>query len=87
MRSPTFDLPPLWRESRVGFEFAGLMRSPVWRGEGVQDGKEQPVMLVSGLLANDESLGWMARWLRSQDFWIPPAQRPPQVRKHLFPRP
>jgi pimeloyl-ACP methyl ester carboxylesterase len=48
----------------VGLEFASLMRSPVWRGEGVRDGGGQPVMLVSGFLANDESLGWMARWLK-----------------------
>jgi pimeloyl-ACP methyl ester carboxylesterase len=64
MRIPQPDLPPLWRESRIGLEFASLMRSPVWQGEGVADGREQPVMLVSGLLANDASLGWMARWLK-----------------------
>ena len=65
MRIPHLDLPPLWRESRIGFEFAGLMRSPVWRGEDVADGEGQPVMLVSGLLASDDTLGWMARWLKS----------------------
>src|SRR5258706_14358027 len=64
MRIPHLDLPPLWRESRIGFEYAGLMRSPVWRGDGVLDGNGQPVMLVSGLFASDDSLGWMARWLK-----------------------
>jgi pimeloyl-ACP methyl ester carboxylesterase len=54
----------MWRETRVGLEFSGLMRSSVWRGEGVADGDGQPVMLVSGLLAGDGSLNFMARWLK-----------------------
>jgi pimeloyl-ACP methyl ester carboxylesterase len=54
----------MWRESRIGFELAGLMRSDVWRGDGVTDGQGQPVMLVSGLLAGDQSLNFMARWLK-----------------------
>ena len=64
MRLPGLDTPPLLRESRVGLEFAELLRSPVWKGEDVRDGGRQPVMLISGFLANDESLGWMARWLK-----------------------
>jgi len=64
MRMRSLDLPPLWRESRVGLELTELLRSPVWRGEGVAEGGGQPVMLVSGFLANDRSLGWMARWLK-----------------------
>ena len=64
MRIPHPYLPPMWRESRIGFELAGLMRSGVWRGDGVADGKEQPVMLISGLLAGDHSLNLMARWLK-----------------------
>jgi pimeloyl-ACP methyl ester carboxylesterase len=55
----------MWRESRIGFELAGLMRSDVWHGEGVADGNGQPVMLVSGLLAGDHSLNFMARWLKA----------------------
>src|SRR4051795_677277 len=58
-------VPPMWRESRIGFELAGLMRSDVWRGDGVADGTGQPVMLVSGLLAGDHSLNLMARWLKA----------------------
>jgi pimeloyl-ACP methyl ester carboxylesterase len=57
-------MPPLWRESRIGLELAGLLRSPVWRGEGVGDGDGQPVLLISGFLAGDESLSMMARWLK-----------------------
>lgn len=64
MRIPHPDLPPLWRESRIGFELAGLLRSGVWRGENVAEGHDQPVMLVSGLYAGDESLRFMAGWLK-----------------------
>lgn len=65
MRIPHPYVPPMWRESRIGFELAGLLRSEVWRGEGVADGDGQPVMLVSGLLAGDQSLNLMARWLKA----------------------
>ena len=57
--------PPFWRESRTALELAGLLRDPVFRGEGVSDGRGQPVMLVPGFLAGDESLGVMARWLKN----------------------
>jgi pimeloyl-ACP methyl ester carboxylesterase len=56
--------PPLWRESRVGLELAGLLRDPVFRGEGVGDGRGQPVLLIPGFLAGDDSLSLMTRWLR-----------------------
>jgi triacylglycerol lipase len=65
MEIPHPDLPPLWRESRIGIELAALLRSGVWSGEGVAQGAGQPVLLVSGLLAGDESLGLMARWLKA----------------------
>jgi triacylglycerol lipase len=54
----------MWRESRIGLELAGLLRSGVWHGEGVAPGEDQPVMLISGLLAGDHSLNLMARWLK-----------------------
>src|SRR5215218_7540566 len=57
-------LPPFWRESRVGLETAALLRSPVFRGEGVEDGRGRPVLLIPGFLAGDDSLALMARWLR-----------------------
>lgn len=65
MHIPHPHVPPLWRESRIGFEFAGLLRSGVWHGHRVADGEGQPVLLVSGLYAGDESLGFMARWLKN----------------------
>ncbi len=64
MRIPHPYVPPMWRESRIGFELAGLLRSGVWRGQNVAEGNQQPVMLVSGLLAGDGSLNLMARWLK-----------------------
>src|SRR3954464_1090241 len=64
MNLPHPYVPPMWRESRIGFELAGLMRSPVWHGEGVADGNGQPVMLISGLFAGDQSMNFMARWLK-----------------------
>src|SRR3954452_769054 len=65
MRIPHPYVPPMWRESRIGLELAGLMRSDVWHGEGVAEGDGQPVLLVSGLLAGDHSLNLMAKWLKS----------------------
>lgn len=55
--------PPLWRESRMALELAALLRDPVFRGGGVTDGAGQPVLLIPGFLAGDDSLRIMARWL------------------------
>jgi triacylglycerol lipase len=62
-------VPPLWRESRLGFEAARLLRSEVWRGEGVEPGDGRGVLLVPGFLAGDGSLATMARWLRANGYW------------------
>src|SRR2546426_2902749 len=59
-----FALPPIWREGRLGIEVASLLRDPIYRGQGVADGGGQPVMLIPGFLAGDDSLGIMTRWLR-----------------------
>jgi triacylglycerol lipase len=56
--------PALWREARIGLEAARLLRDPVFRGNGVADGTGQPVMLIPGFLAGDDSLALMTRWLR-----------------------
>ena len=60
--------PPFWRESRVGLETAALLRSPVFRGEGVEDGRGRPVLLIPGFLAGDDSLALMTRWLRARGY-------------------
>jgi triacylglycerol lipase len=65
MRPPLLPaLPPLWRESRFPLELAALVRSPIYKGEGVRDAGGQPVLLIPGFLAGDDSLGIMTRWLR-----------------------
>jgi pimeloyl-ACP methyl ester carboxylesterase len=56
--------PPIWREGLVGLEVASLVRHPIFRGEGVPDAGGQPVLLIPGFLAGDDSLGLMTRWLR-----------------------
>ena len=61
-------VPPLWRESRVGFEAAQLLRSPVWRGAGVAPGEGRPVLLVPGFMAGDGTLATMTRWLREHGY-------------------
>jgi triacylglycerol lipase len=65
MRLPSpFSQPPIWRESRLGLELASLLRDPIFRGDGVRDAGGQPVFLIPGFLAGDDSLGVMTRWLR-----------------------
>jgi triacylglycerol lipase len=51
-----------WREA------AALLRSPVWRGWGVPDGADLPVLLVPGFLAGDPSLAVMEHWLRARGY-------------------
>jgi pimeloyl-ACP methyl ester carboxylesterase len=62
-------VPPLWRESRFALEAAKLLRSPVWRGEGVLPGEGRGVLLVPGFLAGDGSLSTMTKWLRANGYW------------------
>ena len=56
--------PPLWRESRIPLETAALLRDPIYQGHGVKSGGGQPVLLMPGFLAGDDSLGFMTKWLR-----------------------
>ena len=48
----------------MGLEAAALVRQPIFHGEGVPDAGGQPVLLIPGFLAGDDSLGFMTRWLR-----------------------
>src|SRR4051794_30314552 len=57
-------VPPMWREGRVWLEAAALLRDPIYRGEEMADGRGQPVLLIPGFLAGDDSLSLMTRWLR-----------------------
>ncbi len=58
----------MWRESRIGFEAAALLRSPVYHGAGVQAGDDRPVLLIPGFMAGDGSLGTMTHWLRANGY-------------------
>jgi pimeloyl-ACP methyl ester carboxylesterase len=64
-----FSTPPLWREHRYPLELAALMRSRTYRGEGIPDGGGQPVFLIPGFLAGDDSLTVMTRWLRRHGYY------------------
>jgi triacylglycerol lipase len=61
---PLGDRPPLWREARIGLEAAALLRDPIFRGDGMADGRGRPVLLIPGFLAGDGSLSMMAGWLK-----------------------
>src|SRR4051812_7379957 len=61
---PQDHVPPLWREGRLAFEAAALLRDPIFQGEGMTDARGQPVLLIPGFLAGDDSLALMTRWLR-----------------------
>ena len=59
----------MWRETRIGLEAARLLRSPVWRGDGMQPGDGRPVLLIPGFLAGDRTLATMSKWLRANGYW------------------
>ena len=54
-------VPPLWREGRIGLEWAALRRSSVLRGAGVPAGDGRGVLLIPGFLAGDGSLATMTQ--------------------------
>src|ERR671916_1841283 len=62
---PQIAVPPLWRESRIGLEYATLRQSEVLTGRGVPAGEGRGVLLIPGFLAGDGSLGTMTHWLRA----------------------
>jgi triacylglycerol lipase len=59
----------MWRETRLPLELARLVRSPIYRGERVPDAAGQPVLLIPGFLAGDDTLAFMTRWLRRTGHW------------------
>jgi len=61
-------VPPLWREGRIGLEWASLRRSAVFRGAGVPTGEGRGVLLIPGFLAGDGSLATMTQWLRAAEW-------------------
>src|ERR687898_1535066 len=61
-------LTTLWREGRIGLEWAALRRSDVFHGAGVPPGYGRGVLLIPGFLAGDGSLGTMSQWLRAAGY-------------------
>src|SRR5215210_2982914 len=68
MSLPQPHLTPLWRESRIGLEWAALRRSDVFHGAGVPAGEGRGVLLIPGFLAGDGSLATMTQWLRAAGY-------------------
>ena len=56
-------LTPIWRESLLGVEFAGLVRNRVFR-EPPNAPEAMPVMLIPGFLTGDAQIATLASWLR-----------------------
>ena len=52
----------------MAFEAAGLRRSAIWRGDGVENGDGRPVLLIPGFLAGDGTMATMTRWLRAKGY-------------------
>ena len=48
----------------MGLEWARLRRHTIWSGDGIPHAGGQPVLLVPGFLAGDDTLGTMTHWLR-----------------------
>jgi pimeloyl-ACP methyl ester carboxylesterase len=57
--------PPIWREARLGLELTSLLRDPVFALKK-SPAAGQPVLLLPGYMAGDNSLGMMTTWLRRQ---------------------
>ena len=68
MQLPYPHFPPIWREGRIGLEWAVLRSSDVLRGAGVPDGDGRGVVLLPGFMAGDGSLAVMAHWLRNAGY-------------------
>jgi len=60
--------PAIWREGRTAGEAASLLTSALWRGQGVPRSDGQPVLLIPGFMAGDNSLALMTQWLRRMGY-------------------
>lgn len=60
-------------ETRWLAELAALLADPVYRGEGVPRGHGQPVVLIPGFLAGDQSLAVMREWLSRMGYRVEPS--------------
>lgn len=60
----------MWRELRLRSEVEALHAHPIWRGEGVPDGRGRRVVLVPGFLAGARSMAALTPWL-ARSGWRP----------------
>jgi hypothetical protein len=59
---------PLWREAFAGADWVRLHFSPVYVGVGVARGNGEPVVLVPGFTARDESMLELKVWLERMGY-------------------
>jgi pimeloyl-ACP methyl ester carboxylesterase len=59
---------PLWHEMFAPAEWLALMRSPVYRGDGVPRGEGEPVVLVHGFLTEGTYLAPLRGWLQRMGY-------------------
>jgi triacylglycerol lipase len=59
---------PIRRELRVATELPALLRSPIFREPPRAARPGMPVMLITGVYANDATMGPMAVWLRRMGY-------------------
>lgn len=52
---------PVLLEARSPFEQRSLRRSPLWRGEGIPDGRSRPMLIIPGFLAAPHSADSLVR--------------------------
>ncbi len=64
---------PLWREALWGLEWLQLRASPVYRGDGVDKGNADPVILVPGFLGSDTHLTELQRWITRVGYRVVPS--------------
>jgi triacylglycerol lipase len=60
--------PHLWRESRAAIELSTLLRSGIFRDPPPAPDPGLPVLLITGVYANDATMRPMALWLRRMGY-------------------
>ena len=59
---------PVFLEARSPFELRALRRSPLWKGDGVPDGRRRPVLVIPGFLASPTSADALVHILRQANW-------------------
>lgn len=61
---------PFWREARVPIERRRLRRSELWRGQGLPDGRNRPVLIIPGFMSGPRKAAPLARVLRASGWAV-----------------